>query len=284
MKVFKLFLWISLSLGGMSVCLAQVGLGVRVGGGVSNFPGEYQRTQHTRSGEPFPVLRRNAEDTSDSEAAYSIVNQAQDFVLSYQGGLFFNIPLGKLVNFIPEIDFALRGTSETVVTHLADVTDTTALVRQPVVPFTTRKSNVQLGYLTVLSPFQFNLPLGFNVHVGPYFAIRLLQRREDTIQDHIKGTTHTKEFGKEDFRDNIIRNFLDPAPIVDFTAIYRSGDIGMVLGIGYALPANLGIALRYERSFLDVISSGVPERNRLESSHVQQVATLSVNYTILQLK
>ena len=281
MNLLKLFLWISLSLGGISACFAQVGFGLRVGGGLSNFPGEYQRTQHTLEGEPFPVLRQNDQDTDDSEAAYSIVKQTQDFAPSYQGGLFFNIPLGKLINFTPEIGFSLRSTSETVVTHLADVTDTTALVRQSPVPFTTKESNVQLGYLTLLSPFQFNLPLGLNIHVGPYFAMRLLQRRKDTIQDHIKGTTHTKDFETGEFQDNITKNFLNPTPVVRSAPIYRRGDIGIVLGIGYALPANFGIALRYERSFLNVISSALPERNRLESSHVQQVATLSVNYTII---
>ena len=258
-RIFIIVLLLGL---GIFPVFSQVAIGVRGGGHVANFDGKYERLTTNYEGEEF---------FDDVDALISIRDEQSDFIFGYQGGINFRIRLNSRLDFSPDLSFYAVGNKLSY--ELDSLGPSLDGADRDTLAFSSVEENIRLSYLNVPLLFRYNFDFGLNLQLGPYFAFRLQQAQnyKETFEDGRAAID--VDFEADNFK---VAHEVDGRPRVNR---YLRTDMGFVGGIGYSFPSiNLGIDLRYQRSFFPVINTRISERSRRSSTHVQHSVGLSVVY------
>ena len=260
-RIFIIVLLLGL---GVFPVFSQVAIGVRGGGHVANFDGSYERLTTNYDGEEFFLV---------SESLLRIRDEQSDFIFGYQGGINFRIRLNSRLDFSPDLSFYVVGNNLSYeLDSLGPVLDED--VREAnLTALSSVEETIRLSYLNVPLLFRYNFDFGLNLQLGPYFAFRLQQAQnyKETFEDGRAAID--LDFKADNFK---VAHEVDGRPRVNR---YLGTDMGFVGGIGYSFPSlNLGVDLRYQRSFFPVINTRISERSRRSSTHVQHSVGLSVVY------
>ena len=147
----------------------------------------------------FGLISANAQESSSktSNATFGLkggvnftnlyIDEVDDanMLVSFNAGMFVELPLSQGVAIVPEINFSRKG-SEVQNTILGE----------------TYKSKFKLSYLEIPVLLKLNLVENFNLHAGPYFAY-LLDAKTDVVDesgDNVTTFTYdTDDFNKLDY-------------------------------------------------------------------------------------
>lgn len=147
----------------------------------------------------FGIVTTNAQenDSKKSNATFGVkggvnftnlyIDEVDDanMLVSFNAGMFVELPLSQGVAIVPEINFSRKG-SEVQNTILGE----------------TYKSKFKLSYLEIPVLLKLNLTENFNLHAGPYFAY-LLDAKTDVVDesgDNVTTFTYdTDDFNKLDY-------------------------------------------------------------------------------------
>ena len=266
-KLYYIIFLLGISL---APALAQVAIGFRAGAGITGFSGRYNRTS-------FDIIGRKF--VADIDRRYIISEQSTGFqgsILGYQGGLVFRIALGDQMDFVPEVNYYATGTNlqYTVQAQLPNLDDPS---NRPAPVDTLRATDrVRFSYLNFPLLFRVNFEAGFNVQLGPYFAYRIAQSQTTTKEDLQSNVTTDIAYTAQSFKVQRERSFG-----TSHVSLYPRAEFGFVAGVGYDLPGDFSLDLRYQRSFLNIFNDRISENNRRESSHKLHSLTVGVSYYFL---
>lgn len=212
-RSFPLLLSSSLLLAGT----AHAQLGVRAGGSLANL--------HTTNG-------ANLRNSSGSLAGYQV-------------GLTYRLPLGKVLAFVPEVQYSReRHTLRQETYAIYDVGYTADL-------------HYRLDYLNV--PLLVRATWGpVYLEAGPQVSLALAAHRDGTVYSTNWGGNSTYALDE------------------DVAASYRRFDAGASLGVGVKLPAGLGLDVRAYRGLLTLNH----EASEYQGNYQRQTIQASLTYQL----
>ena len=171
----------------------------------------------------------------------------RNFKMGWNAGVGMSIPMVPGLNFHPEIQLCMRGTSQTYKFFSVDLLDSSETN-------ITRKSNVSFYYLDIPLAFEYGFSSNFKLLAGPYVGWLTAVNIDDEFTEVI-----STEDGRISSTRSFSENLVSSIPFFEF-------DAGVVFGFLLNTEKNFQFGVRFNKGFQDVTRTNYDYGKGLDSN------------------